>query len=99
MKITVTDNEGRVHKAKKPYEDANFVETEMTCPHCGEENIKVAGTGKIIDPERRHDTYRADAVHYSTDCNKSVGVLRVKIDSFFGLEEDERIANMGIRIY
>lgn len=99
MKIRVTDLQGRAYKASQPYPGALYVKTEMKCPHCGEENMNVAGMEKHIDPEARHDTYKAKAIHYATECGKTVGTIRCKVNSFFGLEEDEAVFRMGIKIY
>jgi hypothetical protein len=99
MKITVTDPEGAVHKAKQPYGGSKHVTTTMTCPHCKAENISVSGTGKHKDPEASYDTYKAQAFHASTECGKAVGTLRCKVGTFFGLEEDERILDLGVKIY
>lgn len=99
VRVTLTDHTGKVHRVKPPYKDAAFVATNLTCPHCGEENMKVAGTGKHIDPDHRHDTYKAQAVHDDEHCRGHVGVLRVKVNTLFGIEEDERVFSMGVRIY
>lgn len=97
MKITLTLNNGDVRSAKRPYENADHAVASGACPGCKAEPFKVAGCGKSIDPDRRHDTYRADAVCIA--CSGHVGILRVKVDTLFGIEEDERVASMGIRIY
>jgi len=66
---------------------------------CGAEPMFVSGTGKRIsqDPKLKHDTYEADAV--CTKCNGHVGIIYAQVSTLFGLEEDERTMNMGIRIY
>ena len=98
MKITVTID-GKTYKGKQPYEGAAHVEVEAACPHCGEKSINVAGTGQHIDPEARHETYRADAIHYSVECGKQIGEIRCKVDTLFGLEEDLAVSRLGTKIY
>lgn len=99
MEITLTDLKGMVHKIKAGEAGAEATATKLRCPHCGEENILVSGTGKSIDPDNKHDTYRADAVHASAKCAQRIGVLRAKVNTLFGIEEDEAVFRLGIKIY
>jgi hypothetical protein len=32
-------------------------------------------------------------------CGARLGMLRVKVNTLFGLEEDERVFSMGVKIY
>lgn len=96
MKTTLTLRNGDV-LTLRPEPDAPNVEVPRACPGCKAEPYRVTGCGREIDPEHRHDTYRADAA--CTACGTRVGVLRVKVSTLFGLEEDERLARMGVRIY
>jgi len=88
---------GRVYPMRPPFEGADHAVVEgWTCPTCG--GNKVAGAGRTIEGPHPSDTYRADGGCAS--CRKVVGVLRVKVaGTLFGLEEDERVASMGVRIY
>lgn len=65
------------------------------CPLCGAEPFHCAGTGRRPSADDR--AYEADAV--SSCCNKYVGILRIEVNTLFGVREDETIAQMGIRIY
>lgn len=96
MKVTFTNHAGNVYKLK-PDEGSTTIGTKETCPHCNTENVRVKGTGQSIDPNSPRDTYRADAVCDS--CGEPVGVLRVKMDTLFGIEEDERVLNGRARVY
>ena len=91
MKITVTiDN--HVHQARVPYESAEYVHVRgfAKCPRCGEdqegEPLHVRGTGKRIESR---DTYVTDAIVMC--CRRPVGIMRVKVDTLFGIEEDENV--------
>jgi len=82
------------HKVKTPYEGASYADVpDVECPHC-KKPLQVQGTGKRI---AGHDIYRAPAI--CTACEKLVGELEVKVNTLFGLEEDERVFSMGVKIY
>lgn len=77
-----------------PYEGCSYADVpSVVCPHCGEP-LQVQGTGKRI---ATRDTYAATAI--CTTCEKPVGELKLKVNTLFGLEEDERVFSMGVRIY
>lgn len=85
---------GVTHKIKTPYEGASYADVlEMVCPHCGEE-LRVQGTGRRITSR---DTYAASALCVA--CETVVGELRLKVDTLFGLEEDEAVFRLGVKIY
>ena len=67
------------------------------CPRKGERPLRVVGSGREIDPENRHDTYRADG--HCTACGGNVGVIRAKVSTLFGIEEDERVLGGRARVY
>ena len=96
MKITVTTSDGAVHRVQLPYLDVGYVNTGIRCPACGAEQISVSGTGKWIESP---DTYAATAVHDDPACRAVVGVIRARVSTLFGLEEDERVFSRGIRVY
>ena len=85
---------GKKVKVKVPYEGAAYTDVpEHVCPCCGEP-LQVQGTGKRI---ASFDTYAAVAV--CTACDRPVGELQVKVNTLFGLEEDERVFAQGAKIY
>lgn len=86
-------------KLKKPKPDEIAAEVIGVKCQCGAEPMFVSGAGKRIsqDPKLKHDTYEADAV--CTKCSGHVGIIFAKVDTLFGIEEDERVFNMGVRIY
>lgn len=99
MKITVTVND-KVHAAKLPYPHAKYVLVDdlHICPACNQKftaKLGVAGGSTSIES---HDTYRAEA--YATCCKGRIGVIRVKMGTIFGLEEDEAVLlNSRCRVY
>lgn len=91
MKITFTPTDGKAETAKLPYDGAAFVEVATPCA-CG--CTSIAGGGQSIES---HDTYRAAA--HCTKCRKPRGVLRVKMSTIFGVEEDERVLAGPWKVY
>lgn len=75
MLITLQTKDG-TRTAREPFRGADCVIVAGTCPDCGAEPFKVAGTGEGIESG---DTYRADAV--CLGCKARVGTLRVKVST------------------
>jgi hypothetical protein len=84
---------------KKPEEDAAAVEIPGIKCQCGAEPLVVQGAGRRIsvNPKLRHDTYEADAV--CVKCDGHVGKLYAKMNTLFGLEEDEAVMHFGAKVY
>jgi hypothetical protein len=61
---------------------------------CGCGATGIAGKGKRI---ATRDTYEADA--FCVGCGEQVGVLRAKVETIFGLEEDEAVLNGRWKVY
>lgn len=98
MKITLTGSDGRALAAHQPHDHADRVVVDhATCPKCKLNPLPVRGQGKSIDPNSPRDTYRADAI--CCGCGAPVGVLRVKVETIFGIEEDDRVLNGRCRVY
>jgi hypothetical protein len=94
MEITVSV-EGKVHAANRPNPESNFVVVDIPCPHCKSAPLEVRGRGK---PERGHDFYKnTDTI--TLCCGEAVDWIRVKLDTLFGLEEDERVLRGPWRVY
>lgn len=66
---------------------------ECACP-CGEARLMVTGRGQFNES---HDTRAADA--FAKCCNRRVGMLRVKFETLFGIEEDDAVLNARARVY
>lgn len=104
MKITLTIDDV-VYQARLPYEEAAFVLVDdiEKCPFCEHKNGEVLGVKmkfKVHGRHKRiesHDTYASDA--HALCCGKQVGTLRVKMNTVFGVEEDERVLSGPWKVY
>lgn len=94
-RVWLTDGDGNEYEAKIPFVNCAYVVVplgESQCPKCNA--IKVRGGGKSRESD---DTWRADA--YCLECREPRGMLRVRVDTLFGIEEDERVLNGRCRVY
>ena len=91
MKVTLTDHEGKSHPVI--IEGGTVLVPTIRC--CRDGGARLRGTGKHIES---HDTYAARAI--CVCCGKDAGVLRAKMSTIFGLEEDESVLLHGrFRVY
>jgi len=95
MKITLVTDSGERLSMREPYPDAGHVvpskDIDTPCPHCElplQARCPVFTTG--------HDTMRGRAV---CACGEGVGTLTVKVETIFGIEEDNRVLNGRCRVY
>jgi hypothetical protein len=95
MKIILVRPNGKRLPAKLPYEGADFAVLVTGCPECGAHEPKLQGTGRR--PSKDGRAWEADAV--ALCCDRHVGTLRCEMNTLFGVEEDERVFRMGIKIY
>jgi hypothetical protein len=96
LKITV-DVGGTTLKATHPQPGAEHVVVELeACPNCRKAApLRVLGRAKRIES---HDTYAAEAI--ALCCGTTIGVVRVKVETLFGLDEDEAVLTDGrARVY
>jgi hypothetical protein len=96
MKITLKlAQPGPTLTATLPFNGADHVEVaNEECPTChGGQPLLVAGKNIRHD----HDTYRSDA--HCLCCGAYVGELRAKVDTIFGIDEDEAVLNGRCRVY
>ncbi len=90
--ITLTVQQDDVRKVESRGDAAL---AEGACPKCKATPFMIAGGGQRIEG---HDTYAADGACLS--CRKPIGVIRAKVSTLFGLEEDERVLYHGrARVY
>ena len=96
MKVTIhMHGDGGSHAARLPYSGADHVLADLACPACkAAAPIQVRGRGIT---SRDHDTYYADAEHQG--CGALLGRMHTKVDTIFGVEEDERVLNGRARVY
>lgn len=104
--VTFTDRDGKVHKIPDASDwkgpvvgiqgwtctETAQVKATGKVQTCG--GATIHGTGKRIES---YDTYASDAK--CATCGTDVGIIRAKVPTLFGLEEDERIFSMGVKIY
>lgn len=86
MKVTLQTAAGRRQDVRVSA-NGEHVELDVPCLVCGHaEPTLVRGQGRRIESR---DTYAAEAM--TVCCEAAVGVLRVTVDTIFGLEEDEEM--------
>ena len=67
-----------------PYETCSQVQVPSgTCPSCAQAPLLARGTGIT---HHDHDTHYARAICVS--CGAPVGILRAKVSTLFGIDED-----------
>lgn len=93
MKVTFKMGDKSYKIKKGDFPSLTAAIDNVICPHC-QEPLEVQGTGKRISG---YDTYTADAV--CVKCQRLVGELVAKVNTLFGLEEDNRVFSMGVKIY
>lgn len=92
-RATVVDSTGKRHRARIAG-DRQHVTIER-CPSCNTEPCDVRGTG-ITNHD--YDTYYAPAK--ALCCDQPIGTIELKVDTFFGIEEDEAVLVHGrCRVY
>ena len=95
MIVTLTTRDGDVLPAEAVPGGATAT-VQATCPACATRPMQVHGRGMVRDPESQRDTYRATA---ACVCGEPAGVLRVQIETLFGIDEDERVLHGRCRVY
>ena len=93
LKITITLKDGRKVKAKLPYEHASDAVTDVQCPNGGH-FLAAHGIGT---PQVEYDTMTSPA--RCCGCGERIGTITVKVNTLFGIEEDERMLNGRFRVY
>jgi hypothetical protein len=109
VKLTLTMRDGSV-RSLTVTDGADCAVAEGVCPECGEP-LLVQGAGKHIES---HDTYAADGycihcIRALGECTNRnplefyakahVGVIRAKVNTLFGLKEDEAVLRGRARVY
>jgi len=81
--------------AEAPRAGDAAVAFDAPCPACGAKApILVAGCGTHTTT---HDTFVASAKHVG--CGERIGRIEAKVDTIFGIEEDERVLHGRARVY
>ena len=90
----VSLDDGNRRRTVEVIADGRGAIADGECPHCEAFPFSVGGHGKHIEG---HGTYAADASCIA--CGERVGVLRARVETLFGLEEDEAMMNGRARVY
>jgi hypothetical protein len=85
---------GEVRRVSMPEGGEDRATAEGACPHCGATPFVVSGCGVT---SKGHDTYYADA--RTRCCERPAGQLQLKVNTLFGIEEDERVLRGRCRVY
>jgi hypothetical protein len=93
QKITLHVSAGPARKCTLAFREADHADAEGACPACGVEPFGVVGKNM----HHTFDTYIADG--HCTACKAHVGELRVKVNTLFGIDEDEAVLNGRCRVY
>lgn len=98
MKLTIQLGAGGpVFRLVLPYDDCDhaIVDDMERCPGCkAKAPVKVQGTGKRYESD---DTYAADGI--TVCCGKWLGTIRAKMNTLFGIREDEAVIAGPWRVY
>ena len=86
---------GERMKCSQPFAEADFADVDGRCLVCGTTPFRVQGTGRR--PSSDGQAWEAGGI--AVCCNKHAGTIRVETGTLFGVEEDERVLAMGIKIY
>ncbi len=99
MRVSLKAIAGHLIPIKQPKPGSLAVDTlAYYCAECGASPMRVVGgESRFATGKDRHDTYEASA--HCVQCKTRVGTLRVKMNTLFGLEEDERVLNGMCRVY
>lgn len=95
MNIHVNVSGVGVRSAVAPSKESTYVIVKCECPLCRKPMLRASGLGFPV--ERGHDTYESDAK--CIDCGQVIGRITVKVDTIFGIEEDEAMLHGRARVY
>ena len=90
MKLTFSPNDGGIVSLPMPPDGSPDVDTGKPCA-C--DATRVRG----IDPTHDYDTYTSQAI--CVGCGAHRGKLRVKVDTLFGIDEDNAVLHGRCRVY
>lgn len=92
MTWSITTPDGKTHEAKRWGETAIIYTTSWNCPACNTNGVRLGA--RTIESR---DTYVMPAV--CDGCGEPSGEVRLKVDTLFGLEEDEAVLLGRARVY
>ena len=92
MKISIRLPDGTAVPAR--LEEGGGAVVVPTCPSCGADAARVRGLGVT---HHDHDAYYAAA--RALCCGEVIGTMEAKVDTIFGIDEDERVLRGRCRVY
>jgi hypothetical protein len=96
--LTYTDREGvTIELPLSVATSGGHTMDDRACEHCKESPLTIAGRGMEIEGDGWSDTYVAQACCKS--CMGSVGKIRAKMGTIFGLREDAAVLHSRCRVY
>lgn len=94
MKITLAHANGKTYAGRTPYLNAPFAVIANAPPcKCGEDEVRVYSKSPTIN----HDKVTGDA--FCRYCDAPAGRLTAKVETIFGIEEDQNVLNGRCRVY
>ena len=89
--------EEKTYSCTLPYPDAAAAEVKgvASCPYCATKPFLAGGSGMSATPCGRGWVAHAGCV----SCRAHVGTLTVWTNTLFGVEEDQRVSRMGVKIF
>jgi hypothetical protein len=84
--------DGKAYACKLPHSTSSFADVSGWTCECGGTQVRGGGV-----EHHDHDTYYANA--HCTKCSKPVGKLTAKVDTLFGIDEDELVLHGRPRVY
>jgi hypothetical protein len=95
VKITLHTPEGAVLKVSVPFDGADHAIAEGACIACGAAAFKIGGSGRRASADDR--AWESDG--YALCCRAPVGLIRVEMNTLFGVREDEAVLRGRCRVY
>lgn len=95
MKVTVNVTGVGVRSAAAQNAESEYVIVNSACPLCRRSILRASGLGFPV--ATGHDTYESDA--RCIDCQQVIGRITVKVDTIFGIEEDNAVLHGRARVY
>jgi len=92
-KLFIITPDSRPRSLPVPADGAAAAEDPHPCPACGEAPCMVAGRGHRISMDDR--AHEADG--HCSACGALVGILRLEVETIFGLREDDALMGAGRR--
>lgn len=100
MRVSFKPTEGARLNCSVPFDGCAFVTAPGRCPACGiqeEQDGRFNLQGVPGAMRKTHDEYIAPA--RCVACQANIGEITLKVNTIFGIEEDERVLGGQARVY